>query len=203
MLIVREDINIEANLLIRLIDPRTRREVPGSRREAHNVFTTTGRDWLAHLCVWGGVGTGPGGADVALTQRRLRWMGVGTGTTQLEVEGVTSLETPVPVDESGNYLAPIQGHTFPAVKQVRVFKEFSTTEISTSITPVVPITEAGLFVDIFPVSANGGTDDSAVGFEDTTLSRLVQFNAPVAYKQFDVINKTQDFNLEIRWEFRF
>jgi hypothetical protein len=87
--------------------------------------------------------------------------------------------------------------------QVRVFKEFSTTEISTSITPVVPITEAGLFVDIFPVSANGGTDDSAVGFEDTTLSRLVQFNAPVAYKQFDVINKTQDFNLEIRWEFRF
>ena len=107
------------------------------------------------------------------------------------------------VDELGKYLAPLQTHDFPAVKQVRVFKEFSTTEISTSIAPVVPVTEAGLFVDVIPVSALGGTDDSAVGAEDSTLNRQIQFNAPVAYKTFDVFNKTQDFNLEIRCELRF
>lgn len=202
MRIAREDIHVESNLLIRLIDPVTRKEVPGSRREMHNVFTTTGRDWLAHLVVWSGIGTGIGGTDVPLTQRRLRWIGVGTGT-QGEVEGVTALNVPVEVDEDGNFLAALQGFSFPAIKQVRVFKEFNTTEISTSLSPVVPVTEAGLFVDVFPVSAIGGTDDSAVGLEDTTLNRLVQFNAPVAYKTFDVINKTQDFNLEIRWEFRF
>lgn len=202
MLKFREDIHIESNFLARLIDPKTRKEVPGSRREAHNVFTDTGRDWLAHLVVWAGLNTGPSGEDVAYTQRRLRWMGVGTGT-QAEVEGVTSLVTPVEVDESGNYLSPIQTSDFPATKQVRVYKEFSTAEISISGSPVVPVTEAGLFVDVIPVSAIGGSEDSAVGSEDSTLNRQVAANAPVAYKMFDVINKTQDFALEIRWEFRF
>lgn len=202
MLRHREDIHIECNFLARLLDPHTRKEVPGSRREAHNVFTTTGRDWLAHLVIWNGIGTGPGGADEAATQRRLRWIGVGSGT-QLEVEGVTSLDTPVAVDEAGNYLAALQTHDFPAVKQVRVYKEFKETEISTPLNPVVPVTEAGLFVDVIPVSSIGGDEDSAVGLEDSTLNRTIAANAPVAYKTFDVINKTQDFSLEIRWELRF
>lgn len=193
-----EDINVWCNFLARLIDPKTRREVPGTRREAHNVFTTTGRDWLAHLVVWSTIGS----PDVPVTNRRLRWMGVGTGT-QLEVEGIVSLDTPVEVDESGNYLAAIQTYEFTAVARVRVSKEFSTEEISTDSNPVVPVTEAGLFVDVFPVSVLGGTDDTDAGSEDTTLNRTVANNAPVAYRTFDVINKTQDFNLEIRWELNF
>ena len=201
-MLISEKLVPEVNFMARLIHPVTREEIPGSRREAHNVFTTTGRDWLAHLAVWSSIGGGPGGSDVAVTNRRLRWMGVGTGT-QAEVEGVTSLVTPVQVDLAGNYLAALQAHDFPAVKQVRVFKEFGQSEISTVSSPVVPVTEAGLFVDVIPVSTIGGVDDSAVGAEDSTLNRLIQFNAPVAYKMFDVINKTQDFNLEIQWELQF
>lgn len=202
MLRLQDDIHVESNFLARLIDPVTRREVKGSRREAHNVFTATGRDWLAHLIVWSGIGTGLGGADEAVTQRRLRWIGVGTGT-QAEVEGVTALDTPVKVDSADNYLAAIQSHEFHATKQVRVYKEFATTEISTAADSTVAVTEAGLFVDVVPVSTEGGVDDSAVGAENSTLNRLVQYNSPVAYKTFGVITKTQDFNLEIRWELRF
>lgn len=198
MLKPREDIKIESNFMARLLHPKTRQEVPGSRREAHNVFTTTGRDWLAHLVVWSTIGS----PDIPVTQRRLRWLGVGSGT-QAEVESITSLVEPLLVDEAGAYLAALQSHSFPATKQVRVSKEFSTTELSTTLDPVVEVREAGLFVDVYPVSTQGGVDDSAVGAEDTTLNRLLALNAPVAYKSFEVITKTQDFNLEITWEFRF
>lgn len=193
-----EDIQVICNFRACLRDPVSKRVVPGTERVAHNVFTDVGRDWLAHLVVWSTIGS----PDVPVTNRRLRWIGVGTGT-QLEQASVSALNEPVEADEDGNYLLPLQTHDFPALKTVRVFKEFTTTEISTSTNPVVAVTEAGLFVDVHPVSSIGGVDDSAVGLEDTTLNRQVASNALVAYKTFDVINKTQDFNLEIQWELRF
>jgi hypothetical protein len=110
-----EDIQIQCNFMVRLLHPGTRKEVRGSRREAHNVFTTIGRDWLAHLVVWDTIGS----PDIAVTQRRLRWLGVGIGS-QLEVESVSTLNTPVPVDDVGNFLAPLQYREFSALKTVRV-----------------------------------------------------------------------------------
>lgn len=174
------------------------KKVPGTQRDGHNVFTTTGRDWLAHLAAWETIG---GGGDVPFTNRRVRWMGVGDGT-QAEVEGVTSLNSPVEVT-TGIYLAAIQTTDFPTTTSVRFFKEFSTTEISITGSPIVPVTEAGLFVDIFPVSTGGGVDDSAIGGGDTTLNPVASLNAPVAYKSFEQINKTVDFSLVIEWTFTF
>lgn len=172
--------------------------VRGTLREGHNVFTTTGRDWLAHLAAWETIG---GGGDVPFTARRVRWMGVGTGT-QAEVEGVTSLDTPVEVT-TAIFLAAIQTTDFPTTTSVRFFKSFSTSEISLIASPIVPVSEAGLFVDVFPVSTKGGVDDSAVGGGDTTLNPASSVNAPVAYKTFEVINKTADFSLVIEWTFVF
>ena len=198
MLRLKEDFQVESNFWAALVLPKTRRVVKSSIREGHNVFTTVGRDWLSRLVVWNVIGS----PDQPVTSRRLRWMGVGTGT-QLEVEGVTSLVAPVLVDQSGHYIAALQTYDFPATGRVRVYKEFSTGEISTPGNPVVAVTEAGLFVDVFPVSTLGGSDDSAIGGENTTLNRSTQFNAPVAYHTFNAINKTADFNLLIRWELRF
>lgn len=170
--------------------------VPGSLREGHNVFTNTGNDWIAHLVVWDAIGA----PDVPVTSRRLRYMGLGTGT-QFEDASVTALATPKEL-ATGVYLGDINGHAFPAPKEVRVFREFTHTEISINPSDVIPITEAGLFVDVFPVSLLGGTDDQAIGPSDTTLDVTAIFNSPVAYKTFEVINKTQDFILEIKWDLR-
>jgi hypothetical protein len=53
------------------------------------------------------------------------------------------------------------------------------------------------------VSTLGGTEDDDVGVFDTTLNPQIAANAPIAYHTFEVINKTADFVLEIRWELRF
>lgn len=191
---VSDRIGIEANFEARLFERG--KYVWGSLREGHNVFTTVGRDWLAHLSAWQTVG---GGGDVPFTNRRVRWMGLGTGT-QLEVEGVTALNAPTPVT-TGVYLGAVQEATFPTTTSVEFVKEFGTGEISLpgDGLPIVAVTEAGLFVDVFPVSTNGGVDDSAVGAGDTTLNVLFATNAPIAYHTFEEINKTVDFSLVIRW----
>ena len=192
-----EDITVESNVWIRLTERG--KYVTGSLREGHNVFTTTGRDWLAHLCAWQSLGT----PDIPFTQRRVRWCAVGTGS-QPEVVGVTQLAVPTPATH-GIYLSAVQTADFPAIQQVTFYKEFAEAEISLPDDglAVVPVTEAGLFVDVFPVSTAGGTEDAANGAFDTTLNPASAFNSPITYKTFDVVNKTIDFKLEIQWSFRF
>jgi hypothetical protein len=178
------------------------KRVPGTSRDGHNVFTTVGRDWLAHLAAWSQIG---GGGDVPYTNRRVRWMAVGTGT-QAEVEGVIGMTTPVEAT-AGNHLAAIETTDFPLTTSVRFFKEFATNEISFGASPVVGITEAGLFVDVFDVNAFnvaiGSADDDAYPSGNTTLNPASPTNAPVAYKTFEVITKTADFSLVIEWTFIF
>lgn len=172
--------------------------VPGTKREGHNVFTTAGRDWMAHLVAWATIGI----PDVAFTQRRLRWIGIGTGN-QAEVEGVTGLAIPA-LSTPTAYLIPLQFTSFPEPKAMQVTKVFGPSEISHSGFGPIAVTEAGLFVDVFPASTAGGTEDGdLLPTIDTTLNPVVASNAPVAYKTFEAINKTADFNLEIRWTFRF
>lgn len=197
MLRPSEDIDVKVNVWMRMTERG--KYAPGTLREGHNVFTTTGRDWLAHLAAWQVVGT----PDVAYTQRRVRWAAVGTGT-QNELVSVTALNAPTIVT-TGIYLAAIQDAEFIDTAAVRFIKEFSEFEISVPSEglDIVPLTEAGLFVDIYPVSTGGGVDDAAAGGYDTTLNPANANNAPVAYKTFDVVNKTVDFKLEIHWDFRF
>jgi hypothetical protein len=173
--------------------------VPGSLREGHNVFTTVGSDWLSKLVAWQTIDT----PDIPFTQRRVRWVGVGTGT-QAETVNVTVLNAPALVTPTF-YLGAVQAATFPATGKVKFFKEFLGNEISMPAQglAVVPLTEATLYADVFPVSAAGGTLDAATGSYDTQMNPEIGTNPCIAYKTFQVLNKTVDFNVEVRWEFSF
>lgn len=175
--------------------------VPGSRREGHNIFTTTGRNWLAKLVAWYSTASG----DTPFTRRRVRWIAMGTGL-QIEAATVSQLATPV-LGTSTNYMVPLQVVEFPTSNSVRFIKEFLLNEITFSPTPVI-LREAGLFADVNPASTGGSTDGSEdvpldPGSVETTLNPAVSTNPPVAYKSFEPLTKTVDFTLEVRWDFRF
>jgi len=171
--------------------------VPGSLREVHNVFTNNGRSWLANLVAWSSLAD----PDVAKTHQRVRWLGLGTGVTFLESPEVGRLETPVKVNSS-DYLAAIHTTSFPPAiaPGARFTREYGTGEISIATNPVVPVSEAGLFVDTLGLY---GTADSVFPGLDTLLDPTSETNSPVAYARFEPITKTQDFVLEVRWDFRF
>src|SRR5690606_16373419 len=63
--------------------------VPGSRREGHNVWTNTGREYNAMIQTYKPDGVTPYRED------RIYYLGVGTGL-QTEDPGVTALVNPVP-----------------------------------------------------------------------------------------------------------
>jgi hypothetical protein len=85
---------------------------------------------------------------------------------------------------------------------VRFTKVFGTSEITFSSTPV-PITEAGLFADVNPATMGGIEDGVVGGGYNSTLNPTVSTYTPSAYKAFEPMNKTVDFTLEVRWDFRF
>lgn len=195
------DIGIDANMSLFMTERG--KIVPGSRREGHNVFTITGRNLLSKLVAWQTIGS----TDTPYTHRRARWIGVGNGT-QLEVTTVAQLEGPLVANASGDYIVPLQSVEFPNSTSVRLIKEFSTSEITISSTPVV-VTEAGLFADVNPAIYGGGapyqgTEDTPYGGGvNTILWSENANNAPIAYKAFEAITKTVDFTLVIRWDLRF
>jgi hypothetical protein len=191
---LKDRIHAEANLWMCL---RERGKiVPGSLREGHNVFTIAGRNWLSKLCGWRVIAS----TDEPYTERRVRWIGVGTGGL-LEVTTVSALNVPT-LATTTQYIVPVQSAEFPSSTSVRFIKEFGTSEITPTGTPVT-VTEAGLFVDVNP-AAGSPTEDIAVGGGyNTTLSPLASTNPPVAYKAFEGLTKTVDFTLEVRWDFRF
>jgi hypothetical protein len=174
--------------------------VPGSRREGHNIFTVTGRNFLAKLVAWQTIGA----TDVPYTQRRIRWIGVGIGS-QLEVATVAALNQPV-LATTTQYLVTPQTVEFPTSSSVRFIREFALNEITVTNVPVA-VSEAGMFADVNPAepgNPNDGYEDVAYspGVVDTVLNPALGSNPPVAYKAFEVLTKTVDFTLEIRWDFR-
>lgn len=200
-LITKSD--IEINMNFRAVLRRGGKIVPGSRREGHNVFTNHGRDWLSRLVGWKQLASG-GVDDKAFTQRRIRWVGVGTGT-QLELATVTQITTPAKATAT-DYFIPIQVVDYPTTTSVRFVTEFGAAQISLLPTDIVTITEAALFTDVQRVGTVGGLDDlpyDGVGGSGAwTLNPTVQNNPPVAYKAFIGIPKTTDFTFEIQWTLR-
>lgn len=194
----KEDILIEGN--IRALMRRNGKMVPGSRREGHNVFTSTGKAWLTKLMAWSTIA----GTDIPYTNRRIRWIGVGSGT-QLESANIGTLAVPVLVS-STNYLSVLDLVEFPSTGVVRFIKEFNLSDISILGSPV-RVTEFGLFADVSPALLGVGNDGSEdvphdAGVVDTVLNPTLGVNAPVAYKAFEALTKTVDFTLEVRWDFR-
>ena len=189
-----EDIEINSNVFLCM---RERGKlVQGSRREGHNVFTSHGRNILSRLIAWQTIGS----HEVPYTHKRMRWMGLGSGT-QLESTNVTALNSAL-LATSTEYLAPVQSMEFLDSTSVRFTKVFGTSEITFGAAPVA-VTEAGIFADVNPATMGGTEDNPAGGGYTSALRADVSTNTPSAYKAFEAVNKTIDFTIEIRWDFRF
>lgn len=164
-------------------------------REGHNVFTLTGRNWLSKLVAWRTIG----GSDGPYTGKRVRWIGVGSGS-QLEVTTVASLQVPA-LYAVGYYMAELDSVEFPTSTSVRFKREFAAGEIS--IAGSVDVSEAALYADINPASA-GGYDDEEFGVgEGYVLDPAVGTNPPISYFSFEPFPKTTSFTFVVEWEYRF
>jgi len=172
--------------------------VPGSRREGHNVWTNTGREFDAMLKTYKPGGSTPYRND------RVAYLGVGTGY-QTEDPGVTNLVTPAPY-VAGEFLAPLahSATDFPlsptrtTVRYVRVFTE---DELTFGLTTSIQISELGLFTDGNPDDGFfAGTE--AQGGRKTNLVDALQ-QAPAAYKALtEPVEKTNALEFQVEWEIR-
>jgi hypothetical protein len=177
--------------------------VPGTRREGKNIWTLTGREYLARLMSYAAYGIPPV-ADTPARNDRIRYIGFGIGVTP-EVSSVSRLVSPIAYDNSsgGLFLAELAIPTYPFQTtgsygtSVRYTREFSETELSVSTT--VLLTEAGLFTDGNP---NSSPIPFTPGTRDVSLSEAIN-QAPAGYKSFEPLKKTQNFVLQTAWEVRF
>jgi len=163
--------------------------VPGSIREGSNVWTLTGREYDAQLKSYQSYGP-----DVPFRNDRIRYIGFGSGT-QPEVSTVTRLVTPIAWNAGNQFLAELGIPTFPltpARTTVRYTKIFGLTDLS--VLGTVTLQEAGLFTD-------GGAPTFAPGTRNLTLASATG-QSPMAYKTFEPLKKTQNFELEARWDLR-
>jgi hypothetical protein len=168
--------------------------VPGSRREGHNIWTNTGREYLALLM---SIETPP---TSAFRNDRIAYIGVGTGST---VEDVSVLRLVNPVQYTiGQFLAPLDvPPTFPLTPTrttVRYHRTFAEDEITLTPSSQVNISEIGLFTNGSPTAPIPYTP----GTRDTGIANAGS-QAPSAYKTFEPIGKTDSLELEIAWEIRF
>lgn len=168
--------------------------VPGSVREGHNIWTNTGREYLALLM---SIETAP---TTAFRNDRIAYIGVGTGSTVEDV-GVLNLVTPVQY-ATGQFLAPLDvPPTFPLTPTrttVRYHRTFAEDEITLSPGSQVDISEMGLFTNGSPTAVPAYSP----GTRDTGITNAGS-QAPNAYKTFEPIGKTDSLELEIAWEIRF
>lgn len=166
--------------------------VPGSRRHGHNIWTNTGREYLAMLISLQSVMT-PFRTD------SVAYIGVGTGVTQPEDAGVLALQNPIPYAPA-LYLASLDiPPTFPlnpSRTTVRFHRVFSESEITLTPGSKVLVSELGLFT-------NGDPNSSYTPGTRHTEFSVAGAQAPVAYKTFEPIGKTDALELEVAWEIRF
>ncbi len=174
--------------------------VPGTRREGHNIWTLTGREYLARLMSYAayGIGSVP---DTPSRNDRIRYIGMGVGTTP-EVSTVTRLVSPIAFDSGGSqFLAEVAIPTYPMQVSSSIFgnvvqylREF--TELELSVSGTVIVTEAGLFTD-------GSATSSFAPKTRSTLLTDAAAQAPAAYKTFEALKKTQNFVLQASWKVSF
>jgi hypothetical protein len=164
--------------------------VPGGIREGNNIWTNTGREFIAMLM----------SLSVGSTKFRtdnLAYIGVGIGS-QTEDPGVLQLITPAAYS-SGQFLASLDvPPTFPLSPSrttVKYHRTFLENELTLTVASRVDVTELGLFTD-------GVAATYVPGTRDRTLANAT-LQAPVAYKAFEALGKTDSMQLDISWEIRF
>lgn len=164
-----------------------------TRTEGFNVWTLTGREYLAELIAIQAVSP-----RTVYRDDRISYFGLGSGS-QAEEAGVSSLVDPIPYSP-GEFLAPVAAPvTFPSSAasstktSVRFIREYGLSEISLGYDVV--LTEAGLFTD-------GNPDDDWALNAPTGIDGAGD-RAPMAYKTFEPITKTSEYTLRVIWEVRF
>ncbi len=175
--------------------------VPGTRRVGKNIWTLTGREYLARLMSYSAYGS----PDTPSRNDRIRYIGFGIGSAGSEVSSVSRLVSPIAYNTAsgGLFLAELAIPTYPFQTaagfgtSVLYSREFSEEELSTATT--VTLTEAGLFTDGSPTAS---PTPFAPGTRVLTLAQATS-QAPVAYKIFEPLNKTQNFVLQTSWEVAF
>ncbi len=193
------------------------------QRLGHNVFTNTGRNWLARL-----VGSDGYSFDPPSPHRtdKIMYIGFGCGgalqsdsnfaTGQTELVTVTALQDPVPVSIDVNqrlYLKRVDDQKnnsvyFPGDFRTRFIVDIAEDELSfagnvTRVSNVevgtsVPISEAGLYLS--------SADPRFTHDANPPLPNEADPAAPnylVAYNIFDPIHITPNVILRIEWELRF
>ncbi len=182
---------VEVQGWVKMVMRERGKVVRGSHREGHNIWTNTGREYLALLM---SLQTGP---NTGFRSDHIAYIGVGTGA-QVEEAGVTRLVTPIAY-ATGQFLAALDiPPTFPLTPTrttVRYHRIFDETEITTTPGSTINISEMGLFT-------NGRQSDYAPGLRDTTLAAAGS-QSPAAYKSFEPIGKKDSLQLEVSWEIRF
>ena len=183
------------------------------KREGHNIFLNTGREWLAQLIAYATFTP-----LTTIRDDRVRYMGLGIGgNRQLQLAtlsapvvtaypgtnvqtdtnpNVTQLERPVRIAGGslpypgavgdqwlGQVGAPPVLSGTPPTN-VTFSRLFTDTEISYAPFLSVPLSEIGLFTG----AAN------PLG---------VPFGTPIAYDTFDSLSKTTAFSLEVNWTISF
>ncbi len=183
---------LHANGFFSIITRERGKLVRRACRDGKNIWTLAGREHLAQLMSYSSYGPPLVGARAD----RIRYFGFGSGS-QPEVSSVTSLVTPIAFDAGGDFLAQVAIPTYPlspTLTTVRYTRIYATNELS--VTGSVVLTEAGLFTDGAPGSA------FAPGTRDITLTNAL-LQVPNAYKTFDPLTKTTNFEIETNWEIRF
>lgn len=169
--------------------------------EGFNIWTLTGREYLTELISLQAFSLVE--ADrIVYRKDRVAYMGLGIGS-QVEVSNISSLVDPISYDTgvsgTGTFLSLVDiPVTFPSTNStaVQFIKTFGPTDFSVNPGSSVVLTEAGLFTDGDP------GNNFAIGQDFTAWQNSASF-APVAYKTFEPVTKTQDFTMKIVWEVRF
>lgn len=155
-------------------------------RRDHNILTVNGKNALLKLMSWQTIGS----PDIPFTNDRVRWIGCGNGSLP-EIDTVQQMLSPITITTGPSiYMVSVDApSTHLAVNWVRYSKTFGLNDLSHT-TPVT-VREAGLYLD----------EDSGGG---PGLNPGVGTNTVMAYRTFGVgLEKSTDFTLTIRWDFRF
>lgn len=207
---IHDEVEVRSNLRLCL---RERGKII-AKREGHNIWLNTGREYLAQLMALQSYVP-----DTPMRNDRIKYMGFGIGGTRqlatalansppmsvaypgtnLQVDTdptLTRLERPVRISGSTTgptdpysvadvWLATIQAPPIQTTATQITFRRiFAQTEISYGTFSSVPLSEIGLFT--------------------SQAQPLGQpYNVPVAYDTFDTLSKTGAFELELDWTVRF
>jgi hypothetical protein len=171
--------------------------VPGSHREGRNIWTNSGREFLALLMTY------QIGGQQAFRNDRISYIGIGS-SLQPEVPEVTFLVKPEPFI-AGSFLAPIDHGTtsfplYPTRTTVKYTRVYSEEQITFGGVTSVIVSELGLFTDGNP--STGFLPGAPPTGRPTDINSAPQ-QAPVAYKGLtEPVEKTSALEFQVDWEIR-